>query len=391
REGSIIMNNKDFLDIGEQIKNITKEIIDSKDFKELNHDISSTVNGALEEVRRQLKNNAYKHEQQKSARAQFVKSAPIRKIKVNPVGKVAGTLYTVFGSIGIGITSVLLLVLFIVGTVIGLASAITTPLFWGVAGLFAIFAIMLGRGNVIRGKLKRLKRYTAELDGKMYCSTKELAEYVGRSRRFVMRDLRMMIRHGMLTEAYLDEKENLLILDKDRYRQHVLEQNAMKQQKEQKEQASNEANKKRTSSSKLSPLMKEGLEHIKVLREVNDEIPGEIISAKLLRLETIIVKIFDSVERNPKYTGDMRKFMEYYLPTTLKLVKAYGEFERVDIQGENITTAKKEIEETLDTINEAFEHFLDDLYQEAAFDVTTDAEVLQSMLARDGWTETDFK
>ncbi|MEG2373131.1 MAG: 5-bromo-4-chloroindolyl phosphate hydrolysis family protein, partial [Niameybacter sp.] len=107
--------------------------------------------------------------------------------------------------------------------------------------------------------------------------------------------------------------------------------------------------------------------------------------------ETIIVKIFDSVERNPKYTGDMRKFMEYYLPTTLKLVKAYGEFERVDIQGENITTAKKEIEETLDTINEAFEHFLDDLYQEAAFDVTTDAEVLQSMLARDGWTETDFK
>ncbi|MEG0580149.1 MAG: 5-bromo-4-chloroindolyl phosphate hydrolysis family protein, partial [Niameybacter sp.] len=307
---------------------------------------------------------------------------------------VAGTLYTVFGSIGIGITSILLLALFIVGTVIGLASAITTPLFWGVAGLFAIFAIMLGRGNVLRGKLKRLKRYTSELDGRMYCSTKELAEYIGRSRRFVMRDLRMMIRHGMLPEAYLDEKENLLILDKERYRQYVLDQNAIKQQKEQKEQKEQEsmsANKKKPASSKISPLMKEGLAHIKVLREVNDEIPGEIISAKLLRLETIIVKIFDSVERNPKYTNDMRKFMEYYLPTTLKLVKAYGEFERVDIQGENITTAKKEIEETLDTINEAFERFLDDLYQEAAFDVTTDAEVLQSMLARDGWTEADFK
>ncbi|MEG0014838.1 MAG: 5-bromo-4-chloroindolyl phosphate hydrolysis family protein [Cellulosilyticaceae bacterium] len=365
------MNNKDFLDIGEQIKNVTKEIIDSTDFKQLNRDISSTVNGALEEVRKQLKN---------TARAQFVKNPPIRKIKVNPVGKVSGTLYTVFGSIGIGITSALLLVLFIVGVVTGLTGAITTPLFLGIAGLFVVFSVMLGKGNAIRSQLKRLKRYTSEVNGRMYCSTKELAEYVGRSRRFVVKDLRKMIRHGMLPEAYLDEKENRLILDKEQYREYLVDQNAMKYRKE-----------KETSSSKVSPLMKEGLEYIKALREVNEEIPGEIISAKLRRLETIIIKIFDSVERNPKYTSDMKKFMEYYLPTTLKLVNAYREFERVDIQGENITTAKAEIEETLDTINEAFEHFLDDLYQEAAFDVTTDAEVLQSMLARDGWTETDFK
>lgn len=382
------MNNKDFLDIGEQIKNVTKEIIDSTDFKQFNRDISSTVNGALEEVRKQLKNSPYKYGQQKSTRAQFVKNPPIRKIKVNPVGKVSGTLYTVFGSIGLGITSVLLLVLFIVGVVTGLTGAITTPLFLGIVGLFVIFAAMLGKGNAIRGTLKRLKRYTSEVNGRMYCSTKELAEYVGRSRRFVVKDLRKMIRHGMLPEAYLDEKENRLILDKEQYREYLVDQNAMKYRKEQEPMA---ANKKETSSSKVSPLMKEGLEYIKVLREVNEAIPGEIISAKLMRLETIIIKIFDSVERNPKYTSDMKKFMEYYLPTTLKLVNAYREFERVDIQGENITTAKAEIEETLDTINEAFERFLDDLYQEAAFDVTTDAEVLQSMLAREGWTETDFK
>lgn len=382
------MNNKDLLETIEKVKSISKDIINSKEFKELNHDISSTVNGALEEVRRQLKNSPYKCGQPKSARDQLIKNPSPRKIKVNPVGKVSGTLYTVFGSIGIGITIALLLTLFIVGLVTGLTEAITTPFFLGIVGLFAIFSAMLGKGNAIRGKLKRLKRYTSELNGKMYCSTKELADYVGRSRRFVVKDLRKMIRHGMLPEAYLDEKENRLILDKEQYRQYLLDQNAMKYGKEQESIA---ANKKKNSASNISPLMKEGLEYIKVLREVNEAMPGEIISAKLMRLETIIIKIFDSVERNPKYTNDMKKFMEYYLPTTLKLVNAYHEFERVDIQGENITTAKVEIEETLDTINEAFERFLDDLYQEAAFDVTTDAEVLQSMLARDGWTETEFK
>ena len=382
------MDNKDFSGIAEKIKKASKDIINSKDFKELNRDISSTVNSALEEARRQLKNTSYKCGQQKSARDQCIKNPSFRKIKVNPVGKVAGTLYTVFGSIGIGITIALLLTLFIVSIVTGLTQAITTPLFFVIVGLFAIFSAMLGKGNAIRGKLKRLKRYTSEVNGRMYCSTKELAEYVGRSRRFVAKDLRKMICQGMLPEAYLDEKESRLVLDKEQYRQYLIDQNAIKYDKEQESMA---ANKKKNSSSKISPLMKEGLEYIKVLREVNEAIPGEIISAKLMRLETIIVKIFESVDRNPKYTNDMKKFMEYYLPTTLKLVNAYHEFEKVDIQGENITTAKAEIEETLDTINEAFEHFLDDLYQEAAFDVTTDAEVLQSMLARDGWTETDFK
>ncbi|MHC1747677.1 MAG: 5-bromo-4-chloroindolyl phosphate hydrolysis family protein [Cellulosilyticaceae bacterium] len=382
------MDNKDFSGIEEKIKKASKDIINSKDFKELKRDISSTVNSALEEARRQLKNTPYKCEQRKSARNQGIKNPSFRNIKVNPVGKVSGTLYTVFGSIGIGITIALLLTLFIVSIVTGLTQAITTPLFFVIVGLFAIFSAMLGKGNAIRGKLKRLKRYTSEVNGRMYCSTKELAEYVGRSRRFVAKDLRKMICQGMLPEAYLDEKESRLVLDKEQYRQYLIDQNAIKYDKEQESMATN---KKKNSSSKISPLMKEGLEYIKVLREVNEAIPGEIISAKLMRLETIIVKIFESVERNPKYTNDMKKFMEYYLPTTLKLVNAYHEFEKVDIQGENITTAKAEIEETLDTINEAFEHFLDDLYQEAAFDVTTDAEVLQSMLARDGWTETDFK
>ena len=84
--------------------------------------------------------------------------------------------------------------------------------------------------------------------------------------------------------------------------------------------------------------------------------------------------------------------MDYYLPTTLKLVQTYADFDEVQIQGDNILTAKQEIEKTLDTINQAFEKLLDDLFMDAAFDITTDAQVLQTLLAQEGLAEdNNFK
>ena len=83
--------------------------------------------------------------------------------------------------------------------------------------------------------------------------------------------------------------------------------------------------------------------------------------------------------------------MQYYLPTTLKLLKAYREFDGQPVQGENIISSKKEIEKTLDTLNVAFEKLLDDLFQETAWDVSTDISVLHTMLAQEGLTEDGLK
>ena len=79
--------------------------------------------------------------------------------------------------------------------------------------------------------------------------------------------------------------------------------------------------------------------------------------------------------------------MDYYLPTTLKLVEAYEEFDGISVPGEEVVQAKAEIEKTLDTINEAFAELLNNLFQDAVFDATTDAQVLKSMLAREGLTK----
>ena len=84
--------------------------------------------------------------------------------------------------------------------------------------------------------------------------------------------------------------------------------------------------------------------------------------------------------------------MEYYLPTTWKLIDAYRVLDQQSIQGENISSSKKEIRDTLDTINEAFENLLDSFFRNTAWDVSTDISVLKTMLAQEGLTgNKDFE
>lgn len=137
-------------------------------------------------------------------------------------------------------------------------------------------------------------------------------------------------------------------------------------------------------NAELNTMIAEGQEYIRKLRKMNDNIPGEVISEKLFRLERLLKEIFDALESHPEQMPQMRKFMSYYLPTTVKLVGAYEEFDALSVQGEDIREAKEEIEKTLDTINEAFGELLNRLFRAKAYDVTADAQVLQTMLAKEG-------
>ena len=83
--------------------------------------------------------------------------------------------------------------------------------------------------------------------------------------------------------------------------------------------------------------------------------------------------------------------MDYYLPTTMKLLEAYEELDTQPVQGENILSSKREIEKTLDTLNQAFERLLDDMFQDTAWDVSSDISVLNSMLAQEGLKGKDFE
>ena len=137
-------------------------------------------------------------------------------------------------------------------------------------------------------------------------------------------------------------------------------------------------------------MKKEGSEYLQQIRAVNDALPGKEISDKLDRLENVSARIFVCVEQHPEKLPDIRSFMRYYLPTTLKLVKSYEEFEAQPVQGENITKAKAEIEKALDTINTAFGNLLDTLFADDALDISADISTLETMLKQGGLTGSDF-
>ena len=127
------------------------------------------------------------------------------------------------------------------------------------------------------------------------------------------------------------------------------------------------------------------------IRRANDAIADPVLSAKIDRLEEISARIFKAVEEDPKKQSKIDTFLNYYLPTTQKLLDSYAQFEAAGVEGENLRQAKQRIEATMDSIVRGFEHQLDELYKTDALEIDSDIRVMETMLRRDTATvETDF-
>lgn len=131
--------------------------------------------------------------------------------------------------------------------------------------------------------------------------------------------------------------------------------------------------------------------YLSEIRTLNDRIDDAEISAKIDRIEGITSHIFGIVRRKPEKLGEIRKFMNYYLPTTLKLLDSYALLEEQGIEGENITASKQQISQIMDTLIKGFERQLDQLFSAQAMDINSDIEVLENMMAADGLKESDFQ
>ena len=120
------------------------------------------------------------------------------------------------------------------------------------------------------------------------------------------------------------------------------------------------------------------------LYQLNEQIEDEAVSRRIDRIGALTAGIFRAVVEKPEREQDVRKFMNYYLPTTIKLLKSYDMLEDQSYQGENIVASRKKIESVLDMLIEAFEKQLDRLFQNDALDIATDIDVLETMMAGDG-------
>ncbi len=147
--------------------------------------------------------------------------------------------------------------------------------------------------------------------------------------------------------------------------------------------------KKSSGNAEVDKVVEEGTDYLRRLRKADENIEDEEISDAIVRMEEISFRIFAYICDNPKKVGQIRKFMNYYLPTTLKLLESYDRMSRQDISGENITQSMEEIERIMHTIVMAFEKQLDALFQDEAMDISTDITVLEGMLAQEGISVED--
>ena len=142
-----------------------------------------------------------------------------------------------------------------------------------------------------------------------------------------------------------------------------------------------------TGDAQLDALIAERDRAVAEMRRLNDNIPGEKISAQIDHLEEVTGKIVDQVIAQPKKLPQIRRFMDYYLPTTLKLLNAYDRMDSTGIAGDNITATKDKVSAMMDTIVRAFDRQLDALFGEEALDISTDITVMENLLAREGLTQ----
>lgn len=123
------------------------------------------------------------------------------------------------------------------------------------------------------------------------------------------------------------------------------------------------------------------------MRRLNDNIQDGKLSAQIDDLELTTTKIVDRVLLHPEKKRDIRRFMNYYLPTTLKLLNTYDRMGTEGVEGENIDATMRKVEKTMDTIVAAFHKQLDALYADEALDISTDITVMENMLRREGLFE----
>ena len=142
-----------------------------------------------------------------------------------------------------------------------------------------------------------------------------------------------------------------------------------------------------TGDAAVDSLILRGQQLLEQIRSENDRLPEPEISEQIDTIESIANQIFKAVIEQPKKAPQMRRFMDYYLPTALKLLNAYSQFDSQGGDGEVIRQSKQKIEQTMDVLVEGFEAQLDNLFADDALDVEADIRVLQNMMAQDGLSE----
>lgn len=385
--------NQEWEELGRNVQDIIDRAVNSQDYQKLNQTIRQAVDRAVdmggEAVRRatvvkRSSSETYIYRDQKPP---VVEKKNLPVLYGNTNGQTAKGIVKIVGG---GLLSAVTGLLSIGALVLLAVEGAVAPAVAAVAG-FAGSVGLICNGVGSLNRVGRFKAYRKALGDKTHCTLEKLARSVGKTEKFVRKEVQKMITAGLFREGHLDKEETMLITSDETYRN--FEQNRLLLEERQKEEAALRA-RQAAQTAALSPQVQEVLDrgdaYIAQIKKCNDDIPGEAISEKISRIELTVQHIFDRAEAHPEIIPDLKKMMDYYLPMTVKLLTAYVDMDAQPVQGETILASKREIEQTLDTLNLAFEKLLDELFADTALDVSSDISVLNTLLAQEGLTEDEF-
>ena len=231
-------------------------------------------------------------------------------------------------------------------------------------------SLLLGSGAMKR-RQRRFATYLRTVGQKAAVPLDYLARAADVSRKRVEKDVNLMLEKGMWgDEAYIDLGSGMLFKSQEAATAYFDAAHRAKAEQEQPRQPAAAA--------------PEGYAAILAqIRDLNDRIADERLSAQMDRMEQVAGRIFRLIEEDENKRAAAGTFLSYYLPTTLKLLENYAAFEEAGVSGENLSQAKAKIEKTMDSIVAGFEHQLDELYRTDAMDIDSDIRVMETMLRRD--------
>jgi len=140
----------------------------------------------------------------------------------------------------------------------------------------------------------------------------------------------------------------------------------------------------RTGDDMVDALLSEGEGAVKKMRRLSDSVQDGSLRRKLDDIITVIESIFGKLAEDAGQYKQVRRFTEFYLPTTMKLLDTYERFSRSGSGGDNITGTLERIDAALDTILDSYRKFFDSLFEHQALDIETDIRVLETMLKQEG-------
>ena len=377
--------NQDLEDLGRNVQEIVDRAINASDYQKLSETIRQTVGKAVdlgsEAVRAAV--------EKKNARVAQPKPEAPKPQDLTVLYSKTGNLTTkgLAKVVGGGLLTGGTLILTLSSMMLSAVGLHWFPPILSVAGLAGGgAAIFSGVKNL--NQVSRFKTYRKVLGQKTHVTLEKLARAVGKKVTFVRREVERMIAQGLFREGHLDKEQTMLITSDETFR--YFEQSRLQLEERKRQERLLEEQAQKAHKPEILEVLQKGGKFLAEIRRCNDAIPGAEISDKISRMEEIVARIFRRAETHPEIIPDLKKLMDYYLPMTVKLLGAYADMDAQSVQGENILNSKREIEETLDTLNLAFEKLLDSVFRETALDVSSDITVLKTLLAQEGLTEDEF-